>query len=334
MTAQQDGGAPSVAVVVVSFGAHELLEANLAAIDLAAANARVVIVDNFFSADERAAVSAIADEYGWAFVPMATNVGFGSGMNHGVAHARLLGCSSFLLLNPDARVSADVVRELARACAEDPMTLVSPRLLRADGSVWFRGSYLDERTGNVGAADQIEADGRTWWLTAACLMVHDDLWLELGGFDPDYFLYWEDTDLSRRCCEIGGQLSVRNDLIAVHDVGGTQVATGKSTAYYYYNCRNRLVFAAKHLSRRRVLRWIAYTPIASRHILYRGGGRRQMMRSPGLFWAAVRGSFAGIAIALRSLAARRRQVPIRAALVDERTTVPTHVPPHESAPRW
>jgi hypothetical protein len=65
-----------------------------------------------------------------------------------------------------------------------------------------------------------------------------------------------------------------------------------------------LLFAAKHLTRGRVLRWIVYTPVASRHILYRGDGRRQMLHSPGLLWAAVRGSFVGVGLAVRALVRR------------------------------
>jgi GT2 family glycosyltransferase len=330
-------------IVVVTFGAHELLAANLVPLDLAAANARVVVVDNFHSDDERAATRAIAEAHGWAFLPMAGNVGFGAGMNRGVAHAHALGCTTTLLLNPDARVSVEVIAELDRAVRADPMTLVSPRLLRADGSVWFQGSYLDERTGNVGGATGggvggsagAGAAGRVEWLTAACLMVHRDLWAALDGFDPDYFLYWEDTDLSRRCVELGGRLSVRRDLVAGHDVGGTQVAVGKSSAYYYYNCRNRLLFAAKHLSRGRVLRWIVYTPVASRHILYRGGGRRQMLRSPGLLWAAVRGSVVGVGLAVRALVHGPR--PAVAGRGRASLAAPSAVaagPPDRAAPPW
>lgn len=299
-----DDGAPSVAIVVVTFGAHGLLDANLADVDLAAADARVVIVDNFHSAEERVAMRAIAEKHGWSFLAMPTNIGYGAAMNHGVKYARRLGCSTFLLLNPDARVDAGVIRELAHACVADPMTLVSPVVLRPDGSTWFRGSYLDDATGNTSGAEPASSAGHTEWLTAACLMVHWDLWRALNGFDSQYFLYWEDIDLSRRCQDLGGRLVVRPDLVAVHDVGGTQEGThggtGKSSAYYYFNCRNRLLFASKHLPRGSVMRWILSTPAASKRIVYRGG-RRQLVSSPGLLWAAVRGSLAGIAMACSTL---------------------------------
>jgi len=86
------------------------------------------------------------------------------------------------------------------------------------------------------------------WLSGACFAMHRDLWTTVAGFDDDYFLYWEDVDLSYRVVKAGGRLAVRQDLVAVHDVGGTQhdvTQRAKSSTYYYYSCRNRLVFAAK-----------------------------------------------------------------------------------------
>ncbi|MBW3616054.1 MAG: hypothetical protein KY439_12225, partial [Actinobacteria bacterium] len=78
--------------------------------------------------------------------------------------------------------------------------------------------------------------------------------------------------------------------------GGTQGARrgrAKSALYYRYNCRNRLRFAAQHLPRATILRWLMTTPAVSREILLRGG-RRQLLSQPWLLMAAVRGSVAGL----------------------------------------
>jgi N-acetylglucosaminyl-diphospho-decaprenol L-rhamnosyltransferase len=284
-------------IVVVTYGASQLLESNLATIDTSALGARVVIVDNFHSDDERAAMTAIAARHDWTMLPMPANLGFGTAANHGVRKAQTLGCSAFLLLNPDARISAESIKDLWQACEAEPMTMQSPLIERPDGSVWFRGGGLDARSGNIVAGREGTPDG---WLTGACLMVHGELWGRLGGFDPDFFLYWEDVDLSRRCLDAGGQLRVRHDLIAVHEVGGTQGAT-KSTGYYYFNCRNRLLFAAKHLPTAGLVRWILATPMASFRVLSRGGGRSRMLTSPTTLWAGIRGSAAGLALAIAAL---------------------------------
>lgn len=288
-------------IIVVTFGAAELLDANLATIDTTALGAQVVIVDNFHSQSARAEITTIAGRHGWTMVALPTNEGFGAAANVGVRRAEALGCTAFLLLNPDARICADTIRELWRACEAAPLTMQCPRILRPDGSVWFRGFALDARCGNIRAGDAAGVDG---WLTAACLMVHRDLWLRLDGFDPDYFMYWEDVDLSRRCLDVGGQLRMRPELTAVHEVGATQGTAGKSRGYYYFNCRNRLLFASKHLPPAGLVRWILATPSASVRVMLRGGGRRRLLTSPGTVWAVLRGSAAGLLFALGALVRR------------------------------
>ena len=64
--------------------------------------------------------------------------------------------------------------------------------------------------------------------------MHADLWRAVGGFDEDYFLYWEDVDLSLRLLRAGAALEVRHDLEVVHDVGATSHdrAEGKSAVYF------------------------------------------------------------------------------------------------------
>ena len=96
-------------------------------------------------------------------------------------------------------------------------------------------------------------------------------------------------------------LVLREDLVVVHAVGATQDGASKSAIYYYFNCRNRLLLATKHLSRQDLVRWLWFTPMISWEILRRGGGRRQLLGSPGLLWAGVRGTVSGIAMALGAL---------------------------------
>ena len=62
---------------------------------------------------QRDAVRAVSDEHGWELVENATNAGFGTAANTGVARAAALGCTSVVVVNPDALVDAHVLDELA-----------------------------------------------------------------------------------------------------------------------------------------------------------------------------------------------------------------------------
>jgi GT2 family glycosyltransferase len=299
-------------IVVVNYGSSSLLETNLGRMDLDARSVEVVVVDNHSTEAERVAVQRLARERGWTLVPLSDNRGFGPGVNAGIAAARARGCECYLVLNPDAHVGPEVLAELWRTVTEQPLALVSPRIVASDGSTFFRGAELSLLDGRIrGWAEdgsrRLPPGVGEDWVSGACLVVHDDLLQRLGGLAPQYFLYWEDLDLSHRCLQAGGSLVVRTDLVAVHDAGGTQgVQRGraKSALYYRYNCRNRLVFAAAHLPRRRIVRWMVATPAVSREILLRGG-RRQLLADPTLLWAAARGTVAGLAMAAAALLGRR-----------------------------
>jgi GT2 family glycosyltransferase len=297
--------APTIALVVVNFGSHELIRRNFGPLDLAAVGARLVVVDNHRSAADTEAIRALAAEHGWRLVETGRNAGFGAGVNAGAQVALADGADVLVVANPDLAVSAEVVAELAAVVRADHDVAVAPRIVRPDGSLWFGGGVvsLDDARTLLVPADGADPDDaatgassrRPPWLSGACFAMHRDLWTTVAGFDDDYFLYWEDVDLSYRVVKAGGRLAVRQDLVAVHDVGGTQhdvTQRAKSSTYYYYSCRNRLVFAAKHLDRRDRRRWVRTTPADSRRVLLRGG-RRQLVAPHRTLWPVVKGAAAG-----------------------------------------
>ncbi|MCZ2836434.1 glycosyltransferase [Modestobacter sp. VKM Ac-2985] len=293
-------------VVVVNYGSAALLERNLADATAVGPAVRVVVVDNLSTSRERQAVTTLAAARGWDLVAAAGNDGFGAASNAGAARARELGCTSYCFLNPDAVVTAEVLAALRAASSADPTAVIAPRLTDSAGHTVFEGSLVSLTDGRIRSPHSTSPFRRgpvEQWLTGACLVVHAELFDRIGGFAEDYFLYWEDVDLSHRALAAGGHLVVRHDLVAVHDEGGTQGerrGPAKSALYYRYNCRNRLLFAARNLDRRAVLQYLLSTPAVSWEVLMRGG-RRQLLHSPALLTAAVRGSLAGVWLALLAL---------------------------------
>ena len=303
------------AIVVVNYGSSALLERNLLPIARATPDAVVVVVDNFTDEAERQRVIALARSEGWQTILPEDNTGFGGGMNLGVTRARDLGATRYLLLNPDATIAADQLAGLRERSRERPLAMLSPRILRSDGSTWFEGADLYLRDGRIHSARRRSmAAGAPFepWLTGACLLVTDELWQLVGGFDERYFLYWEDVDLSYRVVQAGGSIELCTDIIAVHDEGGTQgVAHGgathpKSSTYYYYNIRNRMLFAASNLGSDGVRRWRRLVVPTAYEVLLQGG-RRQFFRSPRPLLAGLRGIRDGLRIARRVRHESRKQ---------------------------
>ncbi|MEO7016879.1 MAG: glycosyltransferase family 2 protein [Leifsonia sp.] len=301
------------AVVVVNYESTSLLSRNLVRLSRRAEGLTVVIVDNSGTSAERNAAVELAEREGWAIVSPGANLGFGLGMNMGVARAAEGGATRFLLLNPDAVIEpADAERLFARVAA-DPLTLISPRVLRPDGSTWFAGadvSLADGRMSSAARRPQPPERRTEPWLSGACLCVSAELWGRVGGFADDYFLYWEDVELSHRVLAVGGALGVAGDAVAEHAEGGTQQSgdehdsPAKSDGYYYYNIRNRLLFAARNLTTDDLLAWRRTSTSVAWEILLQGG-RRQFLRSLRPLATAARALRDGRRIVRDELTSRR-----------------------------
>lgn len=297
----------TTAIVVVNYGSHALLETNLAAVTLECPEAHVIVVDNFTSSGEQAEVRRLSAAHLWTALLLETNTGFGEGVNAGATAAIEAGARSLIVLNPDATIGRAGLERLVTRVTREPRAMVAPVIYRSNGRMWFGGSdvYTDDgRMGNPRLRS--ERAGRPYreWLTGACFAMTSELWRELDGFDHDYFLYWEDVDLSYRVVAAGGSLIVEREAEAIHDAGGTHTETlrgrAKSETFYYYNIRNRLVYAAKTIDDDRLAGWLRATSRVSYEILLQGG-KAQFLRP----WIPIRAYVRGIRDGRRFLRARR-----------------------------
>ena len=167
------------------------------------------------------------------------NLGFGRGCNRAFELSR---APHVLLLNPDARIEAAHAVGLAEALASDAAWgAVSPK------TFWDmrRRFVLPEATSQTPAAVTALALGTraprlmhavfrrylrrtqrrmagtrlfaTGFLAGAVLMLRRDAVAKAGGlFDPDYFMFYEDSDLCVRLRRAGYRLGIAPQFEAVH----------------------------------------------------------------------------------------------------------------------
>lgn len=291
----------SLAVLVVNFGAADVLEENLRRSLGDDFPGQVVIADNYFSEAERERVTRTCERNGWHLLAIETNVGYGGGNNRAAAYAIEQGATELLLLNPDAWLSPDAIVGLHDRVVEDRLLQVSPTILRPDGRTYSAEFDLHLGIGEMKAASRrppgTDPSSVHTWVSGACFMISAALWQRVGGFDEAYFLYWEDVDLSRRIVLAGGRVAADPTITAVHDEGVTHRSGGnprhKSPTYYYYNVRNRLLYATKHLPPSASRRWVLSSPVSAYRVLLQGG-RRQFIRPTQNIWPALRGAVAGV----------------------------------------
>lgn len=297
----------TLAILVVNYGSHALVEANLARSLPPGFPGQVIVVDNYSSQEERVAITAVCDRHGWDLLALERNEGFGGGNNRAAAQAISAGAAELLMVNPDAWLKPDTIRGLQEQVIENRRLQLAPTVLRPDGALYGAEMDLHLDLGQMRSTrkrpPEVSPGQVHTWVSGACFAISAALWQEVGGFDDDYFLYWEDVDLSRRVSLAGGAVRADPTLQAVHDEGSTHrrndASRAKSPIYYYYNARNRLVYAAKHLSRDDRRRWLLQTPRATYRLLLQGG-KRQFVHPLRTFWPALRGSWHGV-LALRSL---------------------------------
>ena len=195
--------------------------------------------------------------------------------------------------NPDLALTAAQADALAEAALAHPSDLVAPSIVGPAGRTWGGLGTISLSEGRLYTKEP--ADGPRW-LSGACLAATGGLWHRLGGFAPGYFMYWEDVDLSYRVQQLGGACRVLAQPQVRHDVGGTQ--GGKAGLYYFYNARNRLVFAARNRPPAERWRWLRGSFAELRRIVSRGAEPTLWRKLTRAAWPALRGTLAGARILL------------------------------------
>jgi len=208
-------GAP-VEVVVVAYGAPDLLDACLESLQGALA---VTVVDNSSSDTVR----RVAVDHGARYVDPGRNLGFAGGVNTGIrelAHPH----GDVLLLNPDAEVSPDTVARLHARLSSDPgLACVAPSQVDPrDGSAarvgWpfpTPGGAWAEAVGLGGLRTAVD------FLIGSVLLIRAEALEAVGPFDEDFFLYAEEIDWQRRAADLGWRVALCPEVHATHVGAGT-----------------------------------------------------------------------------------------------------------------
>lgn len=212
------GPDPLISVVVVNFRqwdntvalTHDLDNADC----MRAGQAEIVLIDN--DPTGHPLRRCVRHWPGVSLRCFDRNRGFARAVNEGCRRAR---GQWLLLLNPDVRVPEEfldkaLVAAEALARREPRAGIVGFQLRHADGT--RQGSYGPFPTVANVLAGLLRPRARRRcqpacahdprpvpWVTGCCLLVRRDCWRDLGGFDEDFFLYYEDVDLCRRAHAAG-----------------------------------------------------------------------------------------------------------------------------------
>jgi GT2 family glycosyltransferase len=220
----------------------------------------VWLVDNSLDAAEFAALRECTRALPWVrLIDAGGNLGFGRACNLAFEQST---SPLFLLLNPDARATPADLLALAQALDSDPrLGAVSPRIYWNDARTfllpeafaqtpwtalaqalasrtqrltrWAAARYLAGQRQRMASQSAFDVA----FLAGAVMMLRREAVLAAGGlFDPDYFMFFEDTDLSLRLRRSGRRLAMVPAAAAVHEYRHKPFKAGmmaRSRSQYY-----------------------------------------------------------------------------------------------------
>jgi GT2 family glycosyltransferase len=214
---------PLVSVIVLNYnGAHLLPDCldSFAAQDWP--SLEVLVADNG-SVDGSASV---ASSYRVRWVPMGDNLGFSMANNRAAAQA---GGDYLFFVNNDMKFKPDCVRRLAEVLQrDDSLFAADPTQVDWAGSRVIHartrlvpGRYVQMVVPPFAVDYTAPADGlvEVPWGCAGSLMVRRDRFEALGGFDPKFFIDFEDTDLCWRAWRRGWRTVYVPQAVLHHKVG-------------------------------------------------------------------------------------------------------------------
>jgi GT2 family glycosyltransferase len=238
--------APTVSVILLVWNNHEHLRACLDALQAQTVrDFEIILVDN--GSAETDVLNAICQAYPNLRITikhLETNTGFATGNNAGASLAQ---GTWLALLNVDAFPEPSWLASLLCAAEHSPQfNVFTSRLIQ-----FHAPDMLD------GAGDSYHITGMAWRrfynrpirehglqteeVFSACpaaALIRREEFLQMGGFDEDYFSYFEDVDLGFRLRLHGGKCLYVPAAI-VHHVGSA--STGKRSDFsVYFGYRNMI----------------------------------------------------------------------------------------------
>jgi N-acetylglucosaminyl-diphospho-decaprenol L-rhamnosyltransferase len=270
-----------ITVVTVTYSPGEALTTFLDSLERAtAAPVEVVLADN---GSDDGSVEIAAKRPGVRIVPTGGNVGYGRAVNVGV------GASTgelVVIANPDVIWEPDSLDELVAAAQRWPGAgSIGPMIKTPSGAVYPSARALPSLGRGIGhalcgwwwpsnpwtAAYRRErgelAEGPTDWLSGSCMLVRRAAFDAVAGFDPAYFMYFEDVDLGERLGKAGWQNVYVPSAVVVHTGGHATSRDPERMAVEHHH--SAWIYIANRYRGRRwaPVRWMLRAGLAGRAIL-------------------------------------------------------------------
>lgn len=214
----------SVTAIIVTYNNAATIAACLKAVQEAGVE-KIVVVDNN-STDDSAAISSSHDA---TVMQNTQNLGFATAANQGAEKAQT---PYLLFLNPDTQPHPAAVSQAATYLKEHPpvaivgLALTDPKTGHIEQlsfgkfpTLWHIFARKLFPLPPVKKKEAMPVD----WVSGGALLIRQHAWRQVKGFDPNFFLYWEDIDLCRRVKQNGHRIVVLPTATCFHQRGASLI---------------------------------------------------------------------------------------------------------------
>jgi GT2 family glycosyltransferase len=221
-------------------------------------NAEVIVIDNGSSQEDLSLLRKA--EFRFQLIINATNRGYAGGNNKGITKALDESFPYIMLLNSDASISENCVKQLLACMRHSPDLGVIGPLLEEGGR-----NYAGGRNIGVYSRTRIpyeSKDSNSGLLTVdyvpgSVLLTRREAFEKVGSLEEEYFFSGEIADFCRRVQLAGLRCAVYTGCRASH--APDMASTMRETLYSYYTLRNRFLFIRRHFRYTKIfwsLRWV------------------------------------------------------------------------------
>lgn len=278
---------PTISIITVNLNGRDHLEAlmaSIASLRYPADRLEVIVVDNA-STDE--SVAFLQREHpSVKLIRNSANEGFARPNNQAAAVAT----GTYLaLLNNDMRMAPDWLKRMVEFIEASPpdVACVGSRILNWDGTTvdFIRGTMAYNGMGfqpgyqaRVGTPEAEDYPDELLFACGGAMLVRKDVYLEAGGFDEDYFAYYEDVDLGWRLWVLGYRVRFCPEAVVYHRHNGTSGRFDWRKKVVLFE-RNAMFSVVKNYDEATLNRiWPAVLLLAFKRMAVRSGINREEFR--------------------------------------------------------
>ena len=242
---------PRISIIFPSYNGVKFLEKNLNSIKNLnnLDEIELVIVDNKSKDSTINVINSFANNININLVKNKSNEGFAEACNCGVSSS----CGEFVFItNQDVIFPPDFFNKITKLYYKyrnDHEIVISPALVFENGRIHYFGaknhflgfSYTPELGEKLPQDNIIKTTQR---FSGGTLFIKKNYFLEMGGFDKEFFMYYEDTDLSLKILKNGNPIYTTNDPYLIHQ---KKYQTMNKMQYFFLE-RNRYLILLKNVS--------------------------------------------------------------------------------------